>query len=162
MWLREALYWTNRTLLSFKFFEKLPIQGWSPDKILYVTRSHYLVGFWQPATIVVIMISKSINSLKQSQDFIIVGSDNGLMPAWHQVITCNQSFLIVNWTLRKKLHWNLNQNSKLFIQEYAFENAICKMATIFSFFSGLHVWTQFACGVGVLTTTELTHIPSSL
>ena len=29
-----------------------------------------------------------------------------------------------------ELQWNLNQNEKIFIQENAFENVICKMATI--------------------------------
>ena len=44
----------------------------------------------------------------------------------------NQCWLIVNWTLRNKLQWNLNQNTKLFIYENAFENAVCEMAAILS------------------------------
>ena len=37
----------------------------------------------------------------------------------------NQCWLIVNWMLRKKLHWNLNPNQINFIQENAFENGVC-------------------------------------
>ena len=44
----------------------------------------------------------------------------------------NQCWLIVNWTLRNKIQWNLNQNTKLFIHENAFENDFCEMEAIFS------------------------------
>ena len=36
------------------------------------------------------------------------------------------------WTLRNKLQWNFNQNTKLFIHENASENIVCKMAAILS------------------------------
>ena len=39
----------------------------------------------------------------------------------------NQCWEIVNWTLRNKILWNLNQNSYIFIQENAFENLVWKM-----------------------------------
>ena len=39
---------------------------------------------------------------------------------------------IVNWTFRNKLQWNFDQNLNIFIQEIAFENAICEMAAILS------------------------------
>ena len=42
----------------------------------------------------------------------------------------NQCCLIVNWTLRNKRQWNLNQNTKFFIPENVFENVICEMAAI--------------------------------
>ena len=38
----------------------------------------------------------------------------------------------MNWTLRNNLQWNFNQYTKLFIRENAFENIVCKMATILS------------------------------
>ena len=48
----------------------------------------------------------------------IIGSDNGLSPAWtapsHYL---NQYWNAVNWTVRKKLQWNFNRNSNIFIQE---------------------------------------------
>ena len=42
----------------------------------------------------------------------------------------NQCWHIVNWTLRNKLQWNSNQNTKLFIHENAFQNVIWEMAAI--------------------------------
>ena len=44
----------------------------------------------------------------------------------------NQHWVIVNWTLGKKLQWNFNQNTKLFIHENAYENIVCEMAPIMS------------------------------
>ena len=43
-----------------------------------------------------------------------------------------QCWDIVNWTLRKKLQWNFNQNCDIFIQANAFESVVCEMAAIFS------------------------------
>ena len=62
----------------------------------------------------------------------IIGSDNGFV-AWpapsHYL---NQCWIIVNWTLRNKLQWNLNRNSNIFIQENAFESVVCETAAILS------------------------------
>ena len=44
----------------------------------------------------------------------------------------NQCCDIVNWTLRNKLQWNFNQNTKLFIHANASENIICEMVAILS------------------------------
>ena len=44
----------------------------------------------------------------------------------------NQCCIIVNWTLRNKLQSNCIRNSKIFIQENAFENVIWKMSAILS------------------------------
>ena len=44
----------------------------------------------------------------------------------------NQCWNIVNWTLGNKLQWNLNWNWYIFIQDNAFENVICEMASILS------------------------------
>ena len=38
---------------------------------------------------------------------------------------------IVIWILENKLQWNFNRNSNIFIQENAFENVVCEMASIF-------------------------------
>ena len=43
-----------------------------------------------------------------------------------------QCWIIVNWTLRNKLQWNRNRNSKFFIQENALEHVVCEMASILS------------------------------
>ena len=42
----------------------------------------------------------------------------------------NQCWLIVIWTLRNKLLWNLNRNTKFFLHENAFENVVWEMAAI--------------------------------
>ena len=42
----------------------------------------------------------------------------------------NQCSLIVHRTLRNKLQWNLNRNSKIFIEENAFESIVCEMVAI--------------------------------
>ena len=44
----------------------------------------------------------------------------------------NQCWNIVNLNLRNKLQWNLKRNSCIFIQENAFENVVCEMASILS------------------------------
>ena len=44
----------------------------------------------------------------------------------------NQCWNIANWTLRNKIHWNLNRNSYIFIQENASENIVCEMASVLS------------------------------
>ena len=44
----------------------------------------------------------------------------------------NQWWNIVNWTLRNKFQWNFNQNLNIFVQEYAFEDIVCKMVDILS------------------------------
>ena len=44
----------------------------------------------------------------------------------------NQYRLIVNLTLRNKLQWNSNLNTKLLIPENAFKNVVCEMASILS------------------------------
>ena len=38
----------------------------------------------------------------------------------------NQCWFIVNWTPENKFQWNVNQDSIIFIQENAFENAVCQ------------------------------------
>ena len=44
----------------------------------------------------------------------------------------NRCGIIVNWTLRNKLQWHFNRNSKSFVLKNAFENVVCKMAFILS------------------------------
>ena len=44
----------------------------------------------------------------------------------------NQWWNIFTWTLRKKVQWNFDRNSNIFIQENAFENVVCEMASILS------------------------------
>ena len=44
----------------------------------------------------------------------------------------NKCWVIVNWTLKNTLQWNINQNIKLYIHENAPEVIVCKMAAILS------------------------------
>ena len=44
----------------------------------------------------------------------------------------NQCWNIVNWTLRNKLQWYFNGNSKICILKNALENVVCEMASILS------------------------------
>ena len=44
----------------------------------------------------------------------------------------NQYWVIVIWTLRNKLQWSCNQNTKIFVHENASENIACEMAAILS------------------------------
>ena len=63
----------------------------------------------------------------------IIGSDNGLSPGRLQaIIYLNQCWNIVNWTLRNKVQWNLNQKSYIFIKENTFQNIVWKIAAILS------------------------------
>ena len=44
----------------------------------------------------------------------------------------NKCWVIVKWTLRNKLQWNFNQNTKLFIHTNTSEYIVCEMAAILS------------------------------
>ena len=55
-------------------------------------------------------------------------------PLTHLILVlhmCNseldQHWSIVNWILANKLLWNSNPNSKIFIEENAFENVFCHL-----------------------------------
>ena len=61
-----------------------------------------------------------------------IGSDNGLLPGRRRGHYLNQCWIIVNWTFRNKLQWNLNRNSNIFIQENAFKSVVCETAAILS------------------------------
>ena len=60
----------------------------------------------------------------------ITGSDNGLLPGGRQAIIWTNAGILLIRNLRNKLQWNLKQNSCIFIQENAFENVVCEMASI--------------------------------
>ena len=50
----------------------------------------------------------------------------------------HQRWVIVSWTLRKKLQWNFNQTTTIFILENWSENIVCEMVAILSI--GIWVW----------------------
>ena len=53
----------------------------------------------------------------------------------------NQYWVIVNWTLRNKIQWNFNQNTKPFIDENASGNIVCKKVAILSRGRGVNTLT---------------------
>ena len=58
----------------------------------------------------------------------IIGSDTGLSPGRRQaIIWTNTGILLIG-----PLGTNFNRNSNIFIQENAFENVVCEMASILS------------------------------
>ena len=79
----------------------------------------------------------SVNSLRPSDAYMRRWQNHNWFRLWlvawpapsHYL---NQWWKIVDWTLRNKLPWNFNRNSNIFIQENAFENVVCKMASILS------------------------------
>ena len=60
----------------------------------------------------------------------IIGSDNGLSPARCQAIIWTNAGISLIRPLG--LQWNFNSNWSIFIQENAFENIVCEMASILS------------------------------
>ena len=61
-----------------------------------------------------------------------IGSDNGLSPGRHQAIIRTNAGILLKKTLRNKLQWNFSRNSKIFIQENAFESVVWEKAAILS------------------------------
>ena len=53
----------------------------------------------------------------------------------------NQCWNIVNWTLRNKLQWNSNQNTKIFIDENPFENVVWEMTSFLSRVRWVKIYT---------------------
>ena len=53
---------------------------------------------------------------------VSIVSDNGLLPNHY----LNQCWIIVNWNLRNKLRWNINQDTNFVIHENASEDIVCK------------------------------------
>ena len=62
-----------------------------------------------------------IEAQNGSVNYVIIGSDNGLTPAWHRAINCTNTDM--SWN---KLRGNLTQNRAIFLQENAFENTSAK------------------------------------
>ena len=71
----------------------------------------------------------------------IIGSDDGFLPGRRQATISTNAGIFVNWTLRNKLQWNLDQNLYIFIQENVFENVVRKLVAICL---GLNVLTPCA------------------
>ena len=91
----------------------------------------------------------------------------GLAPSHY----LNQCWLVVNWTPRNKLQWNINQNKKKFIHENVSESIICNMAAILSSVSFMYTgpelshhccsnWSSIYAALGAspwISTHKVTH-----
>ena len=67
-----------------------------------------------------------INSLVSG--YVIIATDNGLLPMWCQAIT--EQMLILVCQLDSQFQWNVNQNMNILLHENLFRNAICKVSPI--------------------------------
>ena len=136
-------YWKHITcyeenlLTQLKRHKKIPIFCLSIDNCcrVIVCIQHF------PVNVIIVSVWKeSLNSLypgdsimcRRSTLFQVIISWKPTALPW--LIACsvpshylNQCWLIVNWTLRNKLHRNSNKSTQLFIHENEFENVVCKM-----------------------------------
>ena len=116
---------------------------WSPlltpfQKHLISLSTHYALimvkYFWK---CVCVPRLKRVNTLRPSDAYMSQEINHHWFRKWlvawpapsHYL---NQCWDIVKWALGNKLQWNLNWNSYIFIQEYAFENVVRIMAAILS------------------------------
>ena len=81
---------------------------------------------WQPVHFCVVLTHWGRVTHICVSKLTIIGSDNGLSPDHY----LKQCWNIVSWTHRNKLQWNFDWNLYIFIQEYAFESVVWKMAAI--------------------------------
>ena len=65
-----------------------------------------------------------------SMNWVMIGSGNGLLPIQCQAITWTKVHILSIGPLEKKIQWNCNQNTKIFIEEIVIENVVCKMVAI--------------------------------
>ena len=87
-------------------------------------------------------------------NWVIIDSENGLLPGHHQAITWTNVYLWQIWIIGVKLNqWNLNQNSTIFIQENTFEN-VCHSGlnklTHLALYASV-IWVIIVSGNGLLT-----------
>ena len=67
----------------------------------------------------------------------------------------NQCWVFVNWTLRNKLQWNFNQNTKFFIHKNASENIVWETAAIWSRGRWVKHQEMHGCVVSIVATDAL-------
>ena len=92
----------------------------------------------------------------------IIGSDNGLSPdrPSHYL---NQWWNSVTWTFTNKFQWDFNQDSNIVFQEIAFDNVVCKMASILSRPEWVKSWNNYWHYVGcVVVATAQSFIHSTM
>ena len=73
----------------------------------------------------------------------------------------NRCWLIVDWTLKNKLHWKMNKTRNIFYPMNIFENIVCQMSAISVGLNVLHI--KITCSGEVLSSImHHTYIPCSV
>ena len=83
-----------------------------------------------------------------------IGSDNGLSPGRRQAIIWTIAGILLIGTLGTNLSEILIGNSNIFIQENAFENVVCEMASICLGLNVLTHWGQWWLSTGPLANVS--------
>ena len=138
----HSLHW-----LCFPMRNIFATQMWDPQimslafTILIVCTVHYVWTFSESIHfahgVVLYTLCTHLTHWGRVTHICVVELDHHWLRQWlvacsapsHYLNTC---WNIVNWTCRNKLQWNFYQNSNIFIQEIAFENVVCKIASILS------------------------------
>ena len=79
---------------------------------------------------------------KVSVNWVIILPGNGLSPVQHQAIIRINEDLFSFVSLGKKTLVKFESHSDIYIQENVFDNLVCKMAAVLSFYLGLNVLTD--------------------
>ena len=106
-------YWNNGICLSNKVTNKMEIRTSEPKR-------PQVPGLWLTHLPLVPHIYASVN-------WVSIVSGNGLSPVRCEAITWNNAALLSIGPLGKKLQWDFNRNSNIFIQEHVFESVVCEM-----------------------------------
>ena len=89
--------------------------------------------------------------LYTSMNRVSICWDNSLAPILAPSHYLTQCWIIINWILKNKFHWHLNQNIALCIHQNASDNIVCEMAATLS----RGRWVN----VEQTSVTATTHIP---
>ena len=92
---------------------------------------------------------------------VSIGSDKDLSPIRRQAVIWTNAGLLSIWTIKNKLQWNFDQNTKLFIHENASENIVCEKGAILSRGRWVNNWPSALWGLNkmavMLQMTFCTH-----
>ena len=68
---------------------------------------------------------------RESENWVIIGTGNGLLPVWHQATTCTNIDLYQKKPEEQNsVKLDLLSKWKIFLKENVFENVACKMTAI--------------------------------
>ena len=77
------------------------------------------------------------DAIWRSSNKLSIDVSSGFSPVRHQAISWTNTDLL---STRNKSHWNLNQNTTLFIQDHVFDNVVYKISVIFFSINVLMFW----------------------